>query len=98
MGWNNWNAFGCDVSQDLFTDTADRMVSIGLRDAGYHYVILDDCWSDGRYDNGSLKPDLSKFPNGMSWLADYMHSLGLGYGMYSSAGKYTCGQYAGSLG
>ena len=74
------------------------MVELGLRDIGYYYVILDDCWSDGRYENGSLKPDFSKFPNGMAWMADQMHSMGLGYGMYSSAGKYTCAQYAGSLG
>ena len=98
MGWDNWNAFGCDVSADLLAGTAERMVEIGLRDVGYYYVILDDCWSDGRFDNGSLKPDFSKFPNGMAAIADKMHSLGLGYGMYSSAGTYTCGKYAGSLG
>lgn len=74
------------------------MVQIGLRDTGYYYVILDDCWSDGRYGNGSLKPDFTKFPNGMAYVADYMHKLDLGFGMYSSAGKYTCAQYAGSLG
>lgn len=98
MGWDNWNAFGCDVSQNLLVGTAERMVEIGLRDAGYYYVILDDCWSNGRFDNGSLKPDFAKFPNGMAAIADKMHSLGLGYGMYSDAGKYTCGQYEGSLG
>lgn len=69
------------------------MVELGLRDAGYNYVILDDCWSDGRYSNGSLKPDFSKFPNGMKHVADQIHALGLKYGMYSDAGKYTCGQY-----
>lgn len=69
------------------------MVELGLRDAGYDYVILDDCWSDGRYSNGSLKPDFSKFPNGMKHVADQIHALGLKYGMYSDAGKYTCGQY-----
>ena len=98
MGWNTWNTFACDVSQDLMTSTAQRIVDIGLRDVGYYYIVLDDCWSDGRYDNGSLKPDFEKFPNGMAWLADQMHSLDLGFGMYSSAGKYTCGQYEGSLG
>ncbi|GAB7352312.1 hypothetical protein MBLNU459_g2763t1 [Dothideomycetes sp. NU459] len=98
MGWDNWNAFGCDVSEDLLLGTAQRMVELGLRDAGYEYVILDDCWSDGRYPNGSLKPDFTKFPNGMAHVAAQIHALGLKYGMYSDAGKYTCGQYAGSLG
>lgn len=66
LGWNNWNAFGCDVSEDLLIDTATRMTQIGLKDAGYQYVILDDCWSDGRWENGTLKPDFDKFPNGMA--------------------------------
>ena len=92
--WDNWNAYGCDVSEDLILNTAKRMASIGLRDVGYYYVILDDCWSDGRYDNGSLRPDFTKFPNGMGYVADQVHSMGLGWGMYSSAGKYTCAQYA----
>ncbi|WPH02410.1 glycoside hydrolase family 27 protein [Acrodontium crateriforme] len=98
MGWDNWNAFGCDVSADLLQGTAERIVEIGLKDAGYHYAVLDDCWSDGRYSNGSLKPNFEKFPNGMAAVADAMHDLGLGFGMYSDAGRYTCGQYEGSLG
>jgi hypothetical protein len=57
MGWDNWNALGCDVSEDLLLDTANKMVHIGLRDVGYNYVILDDCWNTGRYENGSLRPD-----------------------------------------
>lgn len=98
MGWDNWNAFGCAVSEDLLLGTATRMVELGLRDAGYYYIVLDDCWSNGRYDNGSLRPDFTKFPNGMKHVADAVHALGLGFGMYSDAGKYTCGQYEGSLG
>lgn len=97
MGWDNWNAYGCDVDASLLVNTAQLMVTLGLRDSGYYYVILDDCWSDGRYENGSLKPDFTKFPNGMAAVADKMHSLDLGFGMYSSAGTYTCAQYAGSL-
>jgi len=95
---DNWNAFGCDVSEDLLLGTANRMVELGLRDAGYHYVVLDDCWSNGRYPNGSLRPDFTKFPNGMAHVAAQIHALGMGFGMYSDAGAYTCGQYAGSLG
>lgn len=96
--WDNWNAYGCDVSEELILSTARQMARIGLRDVGYHYVILDDCWSNGRYDNGSLRPDFQKFPNGIGYIADYLHKMNMGWGMYSSAGKYTCAQYAGSLG
>lgn len=98
MGWDNWNAFGCEVSEDLLLGTARRIVELGLRDAGYYYVVLDDCWSDGRYPNGTLRPDFTKFPNGMAQVADQLHTLGLGFGMYSDAGAYTCGMYEGSLG
>ena len=98
MGWDNWNAYGCDVDQALLLNTAKYMVNLGLRDAGYYYVVLDDCWSNGRYDNDSLRPDFKKFPNGMAYVADQIHSMDMGFGMYSSAGLYTCGQYARSLG
>ena len=69
------------------------MKTVGFADAGYEYVILDDCWSDGRYPNKSLKPDFTKFPNGMAYIADYIHNLDMKYGMYSSAGLYTCAGY-----
>lgn len=76
------------------------IVDYGLKDLGYHYVILDDCWSAGRNasNNNSLIADPTKFPNGMKAVGDALHALGLGFGMYSSAGKYTCGGYAGSQG
>ncbi|KAI4130612.1 MAG: hypothetical protein LQ347_003309 [Umbilicaria vellea] len=74
------------------------MVDYGLRDLGYHYVILDDCWSSGRTPNGTLQANATKFPNGMAAVADQIHNMGLGYGMYSSAGAMTCAQYPGSLG
>ena len=98
MGWDNWNAFACDVSEDLLLGTAQKIVDYGLRDAGYNFVILDDCWSAGRYDNGSIRPDFSKFPNGMKNVGDKLHALGLKFGMYSCAGNYTCGGYVGSIG
>ncbi|PQE22311.1 Alpha-galactosidase protein [Rutstroemia sp. NJR-2017a WRK4] len=100
MGWDNWNALGCDVSQELLLQTADLIVDYGLKDLGYHYVILDDCWSAGRNasNNNSLIADSSKFPLGMKAVADAIHDLGLGFGMYSDAGEYTCGGFAGSLG
>lgn len=93
MGWDNWNAFGCAVSSTLLLGTATRMSEIGLKDAGYHYVVLDDCWSNGRTANGTLQADLTKFPQGMKAVGDAIHDLGMGFGMYSDAGAYTCGQY-----
>ncbi|KAL1644171.1 hypothetical protein SLS58_004451 [Diplodia intermedia] len=98
MGWDNWNAFHCDVSEELLLDTAQAMVDFGLRDLGYKYVVLDDCWSAGRNDSGYLVHDAQKFPNGMKYVADKLHDLGMLYGMYSSAGIFTCGRYPGSLG
>ncbi|KAF2136870.1 glycoside hydrolase family 27 protein [Aplosporella prunicola CBS 121167] len=98
MGWDNWNAFGCSVSEDLLLETAHSLVSLGLRDLGYTTVVLDDCWSSGRNETGHLVPDSDKFPNGMLHVANQLHALGLKFGMYSSAGAYTCGRYPGSLG
>ncbi|ORY55287.1 glycoside hydrolase family 27 protein [Pseudomassariella vexata] len=100
MGWDNWNSFGCDVSEDLLQGTARLIVDYGLKDLGYEYVVLDDCWSNGRdaSANNSLIVDTEKFPRGMAAVADDIHELGLKFGMYSSAGVYTCGRFAGSLG
>ncbi|CAI6340570.1 unnamed protein product [Periconia digitata] len=99
MGWNNWNAFGCDVSEELLLTTSDQILGLGLRDLGYDYVVLDDCWQDvnGRDKNGKLQPELSKFPNGLRSISDHLHSQGFKYGMYSSAGEMTCARFAGSL-
>lgn len=69
------------------------MVEYGLRDLGYRYVILDDCWQDGRTPDGTLLPNMTKFPNCMAHVANHIHALGLGFGMYSSAGLYTCAKY-----
>lgn len=98
MGWNNWNTFACNVTEQLLLGTADRISELGLKDVGYNYVILDDCWSGGRSSNGSLVPDLNKFPHGMKYVADHLHDQDLLFGMYSSAGEYTCAGYPGSLG
>ncbi|GES61195.1 glycoside hydrolase family 27 protein [Aspergillus terreus] len=98
MGWDNWNAFGCSLSQSLILSTASFIKKTGLRDAGYHYIILDDCWSSGRASNGALIPDSTKFPNGMSYLGNQLHADGFGFGIYSSAGTKTCAGYPGSLG
>ncbi|KAF2266167.1 glycoside hydrolase [Lojkania enalia] len=98
MGWDNWNAFGCSVSESLLLNTAKKIVDLGLRDLGYEYIVLDDCWSSGRNSSGYLVADSAKFPSGMKYVADQIHSLGLKFGIYSSAGVMTCARYEGSLG
>jgi alpha-galactosidase len=99
MGFNDWNAFGCNVSEDLITATADLFVSSGLQAAGYSYVNIDDCWMTAARDaDGRLVPDPVKFPHGMAWLADHVHAKGLKIGIYESAGTRTCAGYPGSLG
>lgn len=97
MGWNTWNTFGEKINEKLVRDTADILVSSGLRDAGYEYVVIDDCWSRKvRDEKGRLVPDPEKFPSGMKALADYIHSKGLKFGMYSCCGTLTCAGYPGS--
>ena len=97
MGWNNWNSLGCDVSESLLLTTSRKLLDYGLRDVGYNYVVLDDCWSDGRDAEGYLRIDKQKFPHGMKTIADKLHQDGFLYGMYSSAGEMTCARYEGSL-
>ncbi|HEX6467839.1 MAG TPA: NPCBM/NEW2 domain-containing protein [Streptosporangiaceae bacterium] len=98
MGWNDWNAFGCNVNDSLVRATADAFVSLGLRDAGYTYVNIDDCWMTRSRDaQGNLVPDPVKFPNGIKAVADYVHARGLKLGIYESAGTATCAGFAGSL-
>lgn len=98
MGWNNWATFFCNVSADLLVGTAEKLVELGFKDVGYNYVVLDDCWSNGRDSNGALIPDAEKFPKGMKDVSDQIHAKGLLFGMYSSAGRWTCAGYEGSLG
>src|SRR6185503_13611354 len=100
MGWNSWNLLGHAVGETAIRETAGALVTSGLKDCGYEYVVIDDCWSqkDGRDRNGDLVPDPQKFPGGMKALADYVHGLGLKIGIYSDAADLTCGRYPGSLG
>jgi len=98
MGWNSWNKFGCDVNEKLIRDVGDAMVSSGMRDAGYQYIVIDDCWHGKRDDRGFIHPDRDRFPSGMKTLADYIHSQGLKLGIYSDAGDKTCGGRPGSRG
>jgi alpha-galactosidase len=98
MGWNSWNKFGCNVNEATVRATADAMVSSGMRDAGYAYVVIDDCWHGSRDADGFITADKEKFPSGIKALADYVHSKGLKFGIYSDAGRHTCGGRPGSQG
>lgn len=99
MGWNTWNTFGDKINEELIMQAADAMAESGLKDAGYDHIIIDDCWSiKGRDKNGKLVADPEKFPHGMKYLADYIHSKGLKFGMYSCSGTLTCALYPGSYG
>jgi alpha-galactosidase len=98
MGWNSWNKFGCNVSEELIRGVADSIAGNGMRDAGYQYVVIDDCWQVGRDAEGNIRPDPQRFPSGMKALADYVHSKGLKFGLYSDAGTLTCAKRPGSRG
>ena len=98
MGFNTWNRFGCNVSDELVRGIADAMVESGMRDAGYEYVVIDDCWQVERGDDGLIVPDPERFPAGMKELADYVHDRGLKFGLYTDAGPKTCEGRPGSLG
>ncbi|HEX8474531.1 MAG TPA: glycoside hydrolase family 27 protein [Pyrinomonadaceae bacterium] len=98
MGWNSWNKFACNVNETIIRETADAMVASGMKDAGYIYVNIDDCWHGKRDELGFIQPDPERFPSGMKALADYVHSKGLKFGIYSDAGWKTCGGRPGSRG
>lgn len=98
MGWSSWNCFMTDINEELIKATADAMVDLGLVDAGYVYLNLDDGWHGERDANGFIHEDLEKFPSGIKALADYLHSKGLKLGIYSDAGDFTCACYSGSRG
>lgn len=98
MGWNSWNKFGCDVNEKLIMEIADAMVESGMQEAGYEYIVIDDCWQIDRDEKGNIVPDPERFPSGMKALADYIHSRGLKFGIYSCAGSMTCQQRPGSRG
>ncbi|MGA8153320.1 MAG: glycoside hydrolase family 27 protein [Terriglobales bacterium] len=98
MGWNSWNKFGCNVSDQLIRQMADAIVKSGMKDAGYKYVVIDDCWQIARDGDGNIVADPARFPQGIKALAGYVHSLGLKFGIYSDAGSKTCAGRPGSLG
>jgi len=109
MGWLAWERFRCNtdcandphncISERLFRQMADLIVSDGYRDAGYSYINVDDCWLSHKRDrHGRLQADAQRFPSGMKSLADYVHSKGLKFGIYEDYGNFTCAGYPGILG
>jgi alpha-galactosidase len=98
MGWNSWNKFACNVSDELIRGMADALVKSGMKDSGYQYVVIDDCWQVSRDTAGNIVADAQRFPHGIKAVADYVHSLGLKFGIYSDAGTKTCQGRPGGLG
>jgi alpha-galactosidase len=93
MGFNNWNSTHCrdEFNEQMIRGIADKFISLGLKDAGYTYVNVDDCWANWqRGKDGKLQPNPKRFPSGIKALAEYIHSKGLKFGVYSSAGTSTC--------
>ncbi|MCD4773467.1 MAG: glycoside hydrolase family 27 protein [Bacteroidales bacterium] len=98
MGWNSWNKFACNINETIVKEVADAMVTSGMKDAGYEYIVIDDCWQIDRDSIGNIIIDPDRFPSGMKSLADYIHSKGLKFGIYSDAGIKTCQGRPGSRG
>lgn len=109
MGWLTWERFRCItdcdkypdecISENLITRTADLLVKEGYLDAGYEYLGIDDCWLEKeRGEDGRMQPHKKQFPNGMKYIADYIHGLGLKFGMYQDYGNFTCAGYPGVYG
>lgn len=97
MGWNSWNCWGLEVSQEKVVASAKALIESGLADYGYSYINIDDAWQGaGRGDDGTLLPN-DRFPD-IAALGDWLHHNGLKLGIYSSPGDKTCGGYLGSLG
>ena len=98
LGWNSWNTFGEDINETVVMQSADTLIDSGLAACGYNYIVIDDCWAlKERGEDGRMVPDPAKFPHGMKYVADYIHSKGLKFGMYSCAGAHTCAGYPGSF-
>ncbi len=99
MGWNSWNTFQTNISEELVKEVAQAMIDSGMRDAGYVYINLDDGWMLRERDaDGNLVPDPEKFPNGLKYLSNWLHERGFKFGLYNCAGTHTCAGYPGSMG
>ena len=91
MGWNTWNSYGCDINEPLIIKNAKKILDLGLDRLGYKYINVDDCWlTASRNANGHLQVDPLKFFRGIKRFGDDLHSMGLKFGLYNSAGTMTC--------
>jgi alpha-galactosidase len=102
MGWNTWNHFHCTIDESLIREATDAIVASGMRDAGYRFVNIDDCWAAPRDTDGNLQSNPEHFPSGIAAVADYVHARGLKLGLYGAPGSRTCANisnaYPGRLG
>ncbi|KAF5371744.1 hypothetical protein D9758_003601 [Tetrapyrgos nigripes] len=97
LGYNTWNAYHCDINETVLRQTADNMVKLGLRDVGYQFLNIDDCWAaNNRSADGALVANATRFPSGLKNLTDHIHDLGLKAGIYSDSGWFTCQLLPGS--
>ncbi|KAL1740743.1 glycoside hydrolase superfamily [Schizophyllum fasciatum] len=98
MGYNTWNAYVCDINETVIRESADLLVSLGLKDLGYNYMNIDDCYAEkNRTADGDIVESAERFPSGMRNLTDYIHDKGLKAGIYSDSGWFTCQLYPGSF-
>ncbi|KAL1683938.1 glycoside hydrolase family 27 protein [Schizophyllum commune] len=94
----SWNAYVCDINETVIRESADLLVSLGLKDLGYNYMNIDDCYAEkNRTEDGDIIESAERFPSGMRNLTDYIHDLGLKAGIYSDSGWFTCQLYPGSF-
>ena len=99
MGWNDWSYYQCNIDENLILQQAKALVDKGLAKAGYDTVTIDDCWMAKTRDaDGNLQADSTRFPDGIKYIADKVHAMGLKFGIYEDSGTSTCGGYPGSWG
>ena len=91
MGWSSWNTYGVNINDALIRKQADAMVSKGLKAVGFNHINIDDGYFGGRDETGQLLIHPTRFPNGLKGIVDHIHAKGLKAGIYSDAGRNTCG-------
>ena len=96
MGYNSWYDTQCNVNESSIRDTASKIIELGFDKLGYKYINIDDCWADGRYTNGTVYAKAPEFNITLKPLANYIHSLGLKFGVYTDRGTNTCAGRPGS--
>jgi alpha-galactosidase len=94
MGWNSYNHYNCNPSEEIIKINAKGLVDLGFLDLGYSIVTVDCGWpSRDRDSEGRLQWNETLFPSGPKALGEYIHDLGLEFGLYSGAGYLQCGSY-----